>query len=74
LKIKRPKDYIVPSADDDAYTDGEFSTEVPDTANKLAVMNLPAFLTDDQVLELLKAFGELKAFVLCATVMPQSQE
>jgi splicing factor U2AF subunit len=64
LEIKRPKDYIVPSADDDAYTDGEYSTEVPDTANKLAVTNLPPFLTDDQVVELLKAFGELKAFVL----------
>ncbi|KAJ9607098.1 hypothetical protein H2200_008170 [Cladophialophora chaetospira] len=64
LEIKRPKDYIVPSADEDAYTEGEFSTEVPDTANKLAVTNLPVFLTDDQVLELLKAFGELKAFVL----------
>jgi splicing factor U2AF 65 kDa subunit len=64
LEIKRPKDYIVPSADDDAYTDGEVSSEVPDTANKLAVTNLPPFLTDDQVLELLKAFGDLKAFVL----------
>ncbi|KIV80234.1 hypothetical protein PV11_07748 [Exophiala sideris] len=64
LEIKRPKDYIVPSADEDAYTEGEISTEVPDTANKLAITNLPPFLTDDQVLELLKAFGELKAFVL----------
>ena len=64
LDIKRPKDYIVPSADEDAYTEGEVSSEVPDTANKLAVTNLPPFLTDDQVLELLKAFGELKAFTL----------
>lgn len=64
LEIRRPKDYIVPSADEDAYTEGEISSEVPDTANKLAITNLPPFLTDDQVLELLKAFGELKAFVL----------
>ncbi|OAP58230.1 hypothetical protein AYL99_07320 [Fonsecaea erecta] len=64
LEIRRPKDYIVPSADADAYTDGEISTEVPDTANKLAITNLPPFLTDDQVVELLKAFGELRAFVL----------
>jgi splicing factor U2AF 65 kDa subunit len=64
LEIRRPKDYIVPSADPDAYTEGEYSTEVPDTANKLAVTNLPPFLTDDQVIELLKAFGDLKAFVL----------
>ncbi|KAK5205642.1 hypothetical protein LTR47_007628 [Exophiala xenobiotica] len=64
LEIKRPKDYIVPLADEDAYTEGEISSEVPDTANKLSITNLPPFLTDDQVLELLKAFGELKAFVL----------
>lgn len=64
LEIRRPKDYIVPTADDDAYTDGEVSTEVPDTANKLAITNLPLFLTDDQVIELLKAFGDLRAFVL----------
>ena len=64
LEIRRPKDYIVPSADDDAYTDGDLSTEVPDTANKLSITNLPPFLTDDQVIELLKAFGELRAFVL----------
>lgn len=64
LEIKRPKDYIVPSADEDAYTEGEISSEVPDTSNKLSITNLPPFLTDDQVLELLKAFGELKAFVL----------
>jgi len=46
-----------------AYTDGEFSTQVPDTANKLAVMNLPAFLTDDQVLELSRR-RRVEAFVL----------
>ena len=64
LEIRRPKDYIVPSADDDAYTEGEVSTEVPDTANKVSITNLPTYLTDDQVVELLKSFGEVKAFVL----------
>jgi splicing factor U2AF subunit len=64
LEIRRPKDYIVPSADEDAYTEGEISTEVPDTANKIAITNLPPYLTDDQVVELLKSFGDLKAFVL----------
>lgn len=72
LEIRRPKDYIVPSADEDAYTEGEISSEVPDTANKLAITSLPPFLTDDQVIELLKAFGELKAFVLVRE--PDSQE
>ncbi|KAL2424905.1 Splicing factor U2AF 59 kDa subunit [Exophiala dermatitidis] len=72
LEIRRPKDYIVPSADEATYAEGEISPEVPDTANKLAVTNLPPFLTDDQVIELLKAFGEVKAFVLVRE--PDSQE
>lgn len=64
LDIRRPKDYIVPTADEDAYTDGDVSSEVPDTANKISITNLPPYLTDDQVIELLKSFGDLKAFVL----------
>lgn len=64
LEIRRPKDYIVPSADEDAYTPGEVSTVVPDTANKISITNLPTYLTDEQVIELLKSFGDLKAFVL----------
>jgi splicing factor U2AF 65 kDa subunit len=66
LEIKRPKDYIVPSADEDAYQEGVVSSEVPDTANKICVSNIPVYLTDAQVTELLGTFGELKAFVLVA--------
>jgi splicing factor U2AF 65 kDa subunit len=64
LDIRRPKDYIVPSAEEDAYTEGQISSNVPDTANKISVTNLPTYLTDEQVIELLKSFGELKAFVM----------
>ena len=64
LVLTRPKDYIVPSAEEDAYTAGEMSTEVPDTANKICVANLPAYLTDEQVIELLKSFGDMRAFVM----------
>lgn len=63
FRITRPKDYIVPTADESDYQEG-VSTEVPDTANKLCVSNIPPDLTDDQVSQLLAAFGELKAFVL----------
>ena len=64
LEMSRPKDYIVPSAEEDAYTEGEVSTEVPDTANKVCVSSIPSYLTDEQVVELLKSFGDLKAFVM----------
>lgn len=37
---------------------------VPDTPNKIFVGGLPSYLTEDQVVELLKSFGELRAFNL----------
>ena len=66
LEIKRPNDYIVPTAEDDAYEEGVVSADVPDTANKICVSNIPVYLNDAQVTELLGTFGELKAFVLVA--------
>lgn len=65
LSVRRPKDYIVPSVSDDAEADeGVVSNMVPDTPNKISVTNIPSYLTDEQVTELLVAFGPLKAFVL----------
>ena len=65
LDIHRPKDYIVPSAAEDSdYQEGEVSSVVPDTPNKISITNLLPNLTDEQVTELLVAFGALKAFVL----------
>ena len=66
LSVRRPKDYIVPSVNEETeeVTEGLTSTTVPDTPNKIAVTNIPTYLTDEQVTELLVAFGALKAFVL----------
>jgi splicing factor U2AF 65 kDa subunit len=65
LSIRRPKDYIVPAiADDNVYEPGIVTNVVVDTQNKICVSNIPLYLTDEQVTELLVAFGELKAFVL----------
>lgn len=65
LSIRRPKDYIVPAVADEAPTSsGVISSVVADTQNKISITNLPPYLTDEQVTELLLAFGELKAFVL----------
>lgn len=62
LKIRRPKDYggeaIMP------YMPGVVSTNVPDSIHKIFVGGLPAYLNEEQVQELLKSFGELKAFNL----------
>lgn len=65
LSIRRPKDYIVPAVADEAPSaEGTVSSVVADTPNKISISNLPPYLTDEQVTELLLAFGELKAFVL----------
>jgi len=67
LEVKRPKDYIVPSPDPEEYnTLGEdgISTEVPDSEHKISISNIPPYLTEEQVTELVKSFGDLKAFVL----------
>ncbi len=65
LQIKRPKDYIVPAvAEDTPYEPGVVSKVVVDTPNKISISNIPPYLADEQVVELLVAFGELKAFVL----------
>lgn len=69
LKIRRPKDYQPPVNGE--YLDtppvqlpGLVSTNVPDTPDKIFIGGLPTYLNDDQVVELLKSFGELRAFNL----------
>ncbi|KAI5366553.1 putative RNA recognition motif domain, U2 snRNP auxilliary factor, large subunit, splicing factor [Septoria linicola] len=65
LQIKRPRDYIVPNVTDDTQNEaGLLSNIVPDTQNKISITNLPAFLGEEQVQELLMSFGELKNFIL----------
>lgn len=65
LKIKRPSDYISPSAlDESEYTNGVMSNVVKDSPNKLAITNVPAYLNEEQLLELISTFGGLKSFVL----------
>jgi splicing factor U2AF subunit len=67
LKIRRPKDYQPAFGYNEApavHVPGLVSTNVPDTPNKIYVGGLPTYLNDDQVTELLKSFGELRAFNL----------
>lgn len=65
LEIRRPKDYIVPVVTDDTQNEaGVLSTIVPDTQNKISITNIPIYLNDEQMQELLQSFGELKSFVL----------
>ncbi|KAK2590347.1 hypothetical protein QQS21_011973 [Conoideocrella luteorostrata] len=65
LAIRRPKDYVMPAIPEEmAYDPDVISNVVPDTVHKLSVTNIPTFLTEEQIIELLAAFGKPKAFVL----------
>ncbi|KAF8909409.1 hypothetical protein CPB84DRAFT_1766065 [Gymnopilus junonius] len=65
LKIRRPKDYGgVEIASPGVHVPGVVSTNVPDSINKVFVGGLPTYLNEENVMELLKSFGELKAFNL----------
>ena len=66
LKIRRPKDYggIEMTQQPIVHVPGVVSTNVPDSVNKVFVGGLPPYLNEEQVQELLKSFGELKAFNL----------
>ncbi|KAK3991219.1 hypothetical protein QBC44DRAFT_323838 [Cladorrhinum sp. PSN332] len=67
LKIRRPKDYIVPAIVEDPNWDPDSrvpSSNVIDGPNKISIANIPLYLSADQVMELLLSFGRLKSFVL----------
>ena len=65
LKLRRPKDYGGPEMiQASVHIPGVVSTNVPDSINKVFVGGLPVYLEEEQVQELLKSFGELKAFNL----------
>jgi splicing factor U2AF subunit len=65
LKIRRPKDYVGPEgATGSVHIPGVVSTTVQDSPNKIYIGGLPTYLGDEQVMELLKSFGELKSFNL----------
>lgn len=66
LSIRRPKDYIVPSlAENEVESEeGVVSPVVPDSPNKISITNLLPDFGNEQVMELLAAFGPLRSFVL----------
>ncbi|KAF2498968.1 hypothetical protein BU16DRAFT_548518 [Lophium mytilinum] len=69
LKIRRPKDYIVPAAEvEEDQEPGVISNVVKDSGDKISISNIPTYLEDTQVSELLVAFGELKSFILAKEI------
>lgn len=64
LSIRRPKDYITPTADENADSSDEVSSFVKDSPNKLSIVNIPSYIEEAQIRELIETMGKLKAFVM----------
>eukprot|EP00298_Acanthocystis_sp_HF-20_P005703 c15783_g1_i1.p1 GENE.c15783_g1_i1~~c15783_g1_i1.p1 ORF type:complete len:628 (-),score=263.34 c15783_g1_i1:541-2328(-) len=67
LKIRRPKDYQPIGGSDETQTISApetIPTMVPESPHKIFIGSIPPFLNDEQVKELLTAFGPLCAFHL----------
>jgi splicing factor U2AF subunit len=63
VSIKPPKEYI--GIDSALGTmEGGVGMTVAESPNKLFIGGLPTYLNEEQVMELLKSFGELKSFNL----------
>ncbi|KAG8760660.1 hypothetical protein FRC14_002341 [Serendipita sp. 396] len=62
LRVRRPHDYAGPEAMSGFQT--LLPATMPDSINKIFIGNLPMHLSEDQIIELLKSFGDLKAFNL----------
>ncbi|KAF2705051.1 hypothetical protein K504DRAFT_460837 [Pleomassaria siparia CBS 279.74] len=64
LSIRRPNNYITPTPDESEPVADEVLSEVKDGPNKLSIANIPLFVEEGQIRELVETFGALKAFVL----------
>ena len=72
LSIRRPNNYITPSQDDSESIGDEVLSEVKDGPNKLSIVNIPHFVEESQIRELVETFGALKAFVLVKENMSET--
>jgi splicing factor U2AF 65 kDa subunit len=65
LEIRRASGYIVqPPEENERLSSETVSKEVPDSTQKLLIKGLPVYLTSDQGLELVEAFGAVCSWIL----------
>jgi splicing factor U2AF 65 kDa subunit len=69
LELRRPHDYVVqPPPKDLMLSSDTVSTEVPDSTEKLVIKGLPVYLTSEQGLELVEAFGAVQGWILISEI------
>lgn len=64
LSIRRPNNYITPSPDESETVEEGILSEVRDGPYKLSIVNIPPYVEEGQIRELVETFGALKSFVL----------
>jgi splicing factor U2AF subunit len=65
LEVRRPADYIVqPPTKNATPSSDTVSTNVADSTEKLVIKGLPVYLTSEQGLELVEAFGTVQSWIL----------
>jgi splicing factor U2AF 65 kDa subunit len=66
LELRRPADYIVqpPDNGDGVPTSDTVTSNVPDSTEKIVIKGLPVYLTSEQGLELVEAFGPVQRWIL----------
>jgi splicing factor U2AF 65 kDa subunit len=69
LEVRRPVDYIVQPPDKDlTLSSNTVSNDVPDSTEKLVIKGLPVYLTSEQGLELVGAFGAVQGWILVSEI------
>ena len=65
LQIRRPANYIVqPPEKESTLSSDTVSSDVPDSTEKIVIKGLPVYLTSEQALELVEAFGTVQGWIL----------
>jgi splicing factor U2AF subunit len=64
LELRRPRDYIVQTPDKDVPMSDTVSSTVPDSSEKIVIKGLPVYLSSEQGLELVEAFGAVQSWLL----------
>src|SRR5277367_610581 len=65
LQIRRPANYIVqPPEKELTLSSDTVSKDVPDSTEKIVIKGLPVYLTSEQALELVEAFGTVQGWIL----------
>ena len=65
LQIRRPANYIVqPPEKDLTLSSDTVNKDIPDSTEKIVIKGLPVYLSSEQALELVEAFGTVQGWIL----------